>query len=145
MSQNLVDRAFPNLTDKQKSRLFELAEEQFVPSGGIIIGQHDIPDFLGVMVSGSARVLQETYDQTNFEFIGPLGPGDVFGEMSFIDQQPSSATLITDGDVTYMKFGRVQIINLIENNNEFGKHFYHSLLLVMCKRLRATNIRVQPT
>ncbi len=138
-----LDFAFPDLTDDQKSRLGEVASEKLFASGEIIIQQETVHDFLAVVIEGNARVLQKSYDQNNVEFTGPLGPGDVFGEMSFIDCQPSSATLVADGDLRVLCFDREAVAKMIDNDHEFGARFYHSVLLTMCRRIRKTNVRVR--
>ncbi len=139
-----LDFAFPDLTSDQKSRLGELADEKLFNSGEVIIHQKKVHNFLAVIIEGNARVLQKSYDQSNVEFAGPLGPGEVFGEMSFIDQHPSSATLIADGELRVLCFDRDAIANMIAGDHEFGMQFYHSILLTICRRIRNTNIRVQP-
>lgn len=144
MAMNALHQAFPDLTDDQRDRLLELAEEKTLPSGNVIIQQHEAHDFLGIVATGNARVLQESYDHTNVEFTGPLGPGDVFGEMSFIDRQPSSATLVSDGDMVYLSLKRDAVDALIAYDPEMGMQFYHSILKTICRRLRQTNVRVQP-
>lgn len=145
MAKDALHYAFPDLTDEQRKHLLDLAGVKTVTSGDIVIQQHDAHGFLGVVVSGNARVLQESYDHANVEFTGPLGPGDMFGEISFVDHQPSSATLVADGDLTYLSLSRTAVDALIENDHELGMRFYHSVLSTLCRRLRQTNIRVQPT
>lgn len=144
MMKTALDFAFPDLTDDQKTRLGDLSKERHFASGEIIIQQKSVHDFLAVVLEGNARVLQESFEQSSVEFSGPLGPGDVFGEMSFIDRQPSSATLVADGDLKVLCFDREAVARMIDDDHEFGMQFYHSVLLTMCRRIRKTNVRVRP-
>jgi len=81
--------------------------------------------------------------QNNVEFTGPHGSGYVFGGMDFIDCQPSSATLVADGDLKVLCFDREAVAKMIDSDHEFGARFYHSILLIICRRIRKTNIRVR--
>ena len=139
-----LDRAFAELTADECEMLLEHATVCHFKSGDIIIEQGSPHNYLYVLRAGNARVLQHSYDESNVEFTGPLGPGDLFGEMSFMDGKNASATLVADGDTEALKFNRDDIRSLVDTDARMGMRFYQSLLLTMCKRLRATNIRVNP-
>ena len=140
----ILNRTFCELRDDECETLLKHSTKHTFSSGEIIIEQGTILNDLYVICFGNARVVQQSFDEANVEFTGPLGPGDMFGEMSFMDGNQASATLIADGNTEVLKFGRDDIYDLVSANAGLGMRFYQSLLLIMCKRLRATNIRVNP-
>jgi extracellular factor (EF) 3-hydroxypalmitic acid methyl ester biosynthesis protein len=139
-----IEQAFPEMKDAERQALLSLATTRSFVSGDSIITQGSIHEQLYVIRRGNARILQQGFDQANVEFTGPLGPGDLFGEMSFLDGNKASATLIADGDVEVYQFNNDDVSALLEKDTEMGMRFYRSLLKTMCRRLRATNIRVTP-
>ncbi len=139
-----MKQAFPELQENERQALMNLATHQSFVSGDAIITQGSIHSHIYVIKRGNARILQQSYDHTNVEFTGPLGPGDLFGEMSFMDGNKASATLIADGDVAVFQFTCDDVNTLLQQDNGMGMRFYRSLLFTMCRRLRATNVRVTP-
>ncbi len=139
-----MEQAFPELHEHERDALLKLATSQTFVPGDSIITQGAIHNHLYVIKKGNARILQQSFDHTNVEFTGPLGPGDLFGEMSFMDGNKASATLVADGDVEVFQFKRDDLNALIETDSGFGMRFYRSLMLTMCRRLRTTNVRVTP-
>ena len=139
-----LNRAFCELTKEECDVLLGHATQRVIASGEVIIQQGETLNDLYVICHGNARVVQQSFDETSVEFTGPLGPGDLFGEMSFMDGNQASATLIADGDAEVLQFDRGTILDLLSAEPGMGMRFYQSILLTMCKRLRATNIRVNP-
>ena len=139
-----MEQAFPDLLEDERQTLLDHATLQAFSSGDSIITQGPIHNYLYVIKKGNARILQQGYDHTNVEFTGPLGPGDLLGEMAFMDGNKASVTLVADGDVEVLQFSSDDVHKVLEQGTGFGMRFYRSLLITMCRRLRATNIRVTP-
>ncbi len=70
----------------------EAVEVQF-PAGRPIVRQGEVGTGLFVLTSGRARVVRDG-DQ-----IAELGPGDFFGELSVIDQEPRIAQVVAEEPV----------------------------------------------
>jgi CRP-like cAMP-binding protein len=71
----------------------EAVEVQF-PTGRPIVRQGEVGTGLFVLTSGRARVVRDG------EQIAELGPGDFFGELSVIDQEPRIAQVVAEEPVT---------------------------------------------
>jgi CRP-like cAMP-binding protein len=97
---------FEGLSKKQLKRLGDITEvAKFMPQA-TVIKQGDPGDSLYVITSGEAKVV------ANGRTIHRLLPGDHFGEISLIDGEPRSATVVSDTPlemfmVTTKDFNRV--------------------------------------
>ncbi len=60
-----------------------------------------------------------------------LGPGDVFGEMAILEEEPRSATVIAIDNVRVLKFHRDNFDMLLQGNPQLA----YKLLLIFSKRI----------
>jgi len=67
--------------------------------------------------------------------VAVLGPGDLFGEMSLLDQAPRSATVVADSDMRVTVFVRSEFVRLIEASPKIAL----KLLAAMAARLRSVD------
>lgn len=139
-----LEHSFRNLTDDERETLMQVAVGNAYGSGDTVINQGDRVENLMVVAQGMLRVTHVFEGGHLSEFVGPLGPGDVVGEMSFVDGQGASATLIADGDTEVLTIPRNAIDALMSENPTFAGRLYKDLLLHLSRRLRATNLRADP-
>ncbi|HEY6099582.1 MAG TPA: Crp/Fnr family transcriptional regulator [Anaeromyxobacter sp.] len=87
---------FADLDPAAVSALERLTEPKDFPSGAVVVSQEDRGDALFVLVSGKVKVV--LYGDSGREIILSIfkSPGDFFGEMSLLDNEPRSATVIAD-------------------------------------------------
>ena len=65
-----------------------------------------------------------------------IGPGEICGEMSFLEDAPASAHVIADGDVEAYHLDRATLQSLFELFPHLGSRFYRSLAMNLSRRLR---------
>ncbi len=135
---------FPKLTENERQLLLDSGNINSFNSGDVIIAEGDSVDALMFIKSGNIRVTRAFLDNLNAEFAGPLGPGEVVGEMSFMDGQGASASLIADGQTEILEIPRETVFKLINTDTGFAARFYESLFLDLARKLRSTNQRVMP-
>lgn len=135
---------FSKLTDEEQKKLLDAAHISNFQSGDVIIAEGGSVNTLMFIKSGNIRVTRAFLDNLNAEFAGPLGPGEVVGEMSFIDGQGASASLIADGHTEILEIPRETVFDMIKSDNGFAARFYESLFLDLARKLRSTNQRVLP-
>ena len=140
----MLERAFPSLNAKDVATLEERCETRSFPSGQTVIQEGVVADTLLMVSKGKVRVMRNFLDNLTAEFTGPLGPGDLLGEISFIDNTGASARIVADGDVSVLALPRSVIETMIKEDAGFSGRFYHSILITLCARLRRTNMRVMP-
>lgn len=135
---------FPILTDAERSAFVDAGLVRSYHSGEVIIAEGDKVENLMFIKSGNIRVTRTFLDNLCAEFAGPLGPGEVVGEMSFMDGHGASATLVADGETEILNIPRETVFKMIEDNSDFAARFYQSLFLDLARKLRSTNQRVLP-
>lgn len=138
----ILDHAFRSLTAEERGALLEAAESLTYASGDVVLREGATVDSLYVVAKGQVRVTRHFDGTVSAEFVGPRGPGDTLGEMSFVDGAGASATLIADGAVEVLRIPSAIINLMITADKSFAGRLYHSLLLTLTQRLRDTNARV---
>ena len=93
-----------------------------------------------VLVHGELRIVQKVAGQETE--IARLGVGAVFGEMSFIDLEGASASVIAEGEAEVLFIDGRQINNLFATITGFEGRFFRSLSNILSRRLRVTNMRL---
>jgi hypothetical protein len=74
-------------------------EVEWFPSGSHIVEQNEPGAKLYLILSGYTDVIQEDADGTG-RTLARLGPGEFFGELAIVHQQPRAAHVVAVGDVT---------------------------------------------
>jgi CRP-like cAMP-binding protein len=65
-----------------------------------------------------------------------IGPGEICGEMSFLEDAPASALVVAEGDVDAYHLDRLTLQSLFELFPHLGSRFYRSLATNLSHRLR---------
>lgn len=120
---------FSGLSQKELRSIVALGTYMEIKQGYVLTqeGAHGREAFL--IVSGTARCLVGDTE------VAVLGPGDLLGEMSLLDQAPRSATVVADSDMSVTVFVRSEFIRLIEASPKIAL----KLLVVMAARLRSVD------
>jgi CRP/FNR family cyclic AMP-dependent transcriptional regulator len=91
-----------------------------------------------VMLSGRAKV-QRADAEGKEVILAVLGPGEFFGEMSLIDEEPRSATVVTLDPCEFIAITKEAFQFLIAQNNEVCLRIMRSLV----QRLREADRRIE--
>jgi len=99
------------------------------------------PPYMGLIIDGRARILKIDV-QGEKKNLAYISKGKTFGEMSLIDGLPSSASVITESDVTLMVLSFDNYQRLIEDNSAAACQFLSKLARLMSSRLRETSCKL---
>lgn len=135
---------FGKLTPEERDMLVALGRTQAYKSGETIVHQGEIVSSLMVISTGFVRVTRAYLDELVAEFAGPLGPGEVIGEMSLMDGIGASANIIADGPTELLMIAKADLMAKLEADDGFAARMYDCLFLDLCRKLRSTNQRVLP-
>jgi CRP/FNR family transcriptional regulator, cyclic AMP receptor protein len=87
---------FDGLSRKQRKLLAIWADEVDVPAGKVICCKGKTADEFFVIEEGTAKVVRDG------QYLDALGPGDFFGEMGLLDDQPRNADVIAETELRVM-------------------------------------------
>jgi CRP-like cAMP-binding protein len=122
-------KLFGQLSKRQSSRLARVADIVSVDEGAILIKEGERGRELIVIVEGSAVV------RRNNRKIAGLGAGDSLGEMSLLDRQPATATVVTTEPCQLVVIDGRRFESELENLPGLARN----LLATLSTRLRETN------
>ena len=131
-------KVFKYLQDAEYQSLLQTAESKTFKSGALLIRQGEEQTNLYILVKGSAKVLRD-HDGFMVE-ISQRGPGEIFGDMSFIEGHPAIASVeACEPEVTAIVITHANIIKLTQADPAFAGRFYESLAAILSRHLRDTS------
>ena len=128
---------FAALDDAEADALVQLAAVVRKKKGDVIVKENAPGDALYIVLSGSVRVAK--LDLGKVVEIAKLKTGEVFGEISLLDEMVTSASVIADETTDLAVIRRGDFTTLLQNNPVVSAKVYRAFCLVLAERLRATN------
>jgi CRP/FNR family cyclic AMP-dependent transcriptional regulator len=128
---------FGGLTPEQLARFAEVTREKSFPRGSVIVFEQDPGDSLFVVRSGRVKVVLLGEDGREV-ILGILEPGEYFGELSLIDEQPRSANVIAMEESTLMVLRREDFRRRVEEAPSVA----WALLQGLSRRLRQADSKI---
>lgn len=101
---------FEGLSKKELIAVGKAAEKLEYGEGEILGRQDSVGREAFIVVDGSVTV------RRNGRKVATLGPGDVAGEMSLLDDEPRSADLVAAEDSVILSISRREFSGLLESN-----------------------------
>lgn len=98
--------------------------------GAILIQKGKRANGVYLLLRGSARVVIPSRASRT------LGPGEICGEMSFLEDSAASASVISEADLEAFHLDRPTLQSLFELYPHLGSRFYRSLATSLSHRLR---------
>ncbi len=126
---------FQDLQSDALEKIIPLLEEETYPSNTMVIHEGALGDSMYVIHSGSVRVTKKAGVDEEI-LVNTLEEGTFFGELSLIDNQPRSASVITNEDSLILRLRKSALNNLLENDPVLASHFYKSFLAETFTRFR---------
>ena len=111
---------FKGLSDGELSQLAQICKMISYPAGEIICSEGECGSDIFVMAEGRASV-NATRTGNKKSKIGMISQGEIFGEMSIIEDLPRVADLVTDVDSKLVVIDRFELENLMNKNPHLGK------------------------
>lgn len=127
-------RVFPQLTESEEQEILEACTRLECSSGSTLLRKGEDGGDLYIVESGAFMVYE---DGAGEEFVlAMLNPGDVFGELSFLDGSPRSASVRAQSDGTLLRLERSAIPGLVLKNPYTATRLLFSLASIVSARLR---------
>ena len=125
---------FGELNDDDLDWIICTGELEKISTGTVLIREGEPIDNLYIVLQGTVVVSVAVLDSTHE--IAMLGSGEVFGEMSFIDNRLPSASVEAVEDSLVLSVPCDQLMNLLNQDIGFASRFYKAISLFLSSRLR---------
>jgi len=107
---------FAMLTPAQAESLAEAVSKRRFKRGEVLVEQGKKTNCLYIILSGRTRVVM-TDNKGREVILATLKSGDYVGEMSLIDNEPHSATVIAEQQVDVLVLGRESFLGCLSENS----------------------------
>jgi CRP-like cAMP-binding protein len=119
------------LTANDWSLVADKASRVSFRKGEILVHKNKSSNGIFLLLKGKARV--QIPPQTKSP---EIGPGEICGEMSFLEDAPASANVVAHEDVEAYHLDRPTLESLFELFPHLASRFYRSLAMNLSRRLR---------
>jgi CRP/FNR family cyclic AMP-dependent transcriptional regulator len=128
---------FSELSDPDIESLSSVATRRRYPKDTVVFYENDEGDSFFMILSGRVKVTI-LGDDAREVILSMLGPGDFFGEMALLDDEPRSATAIAVEDAELFALQRSDFASVLERTSSISA----ALIRVLTQRLRKANHQI---
>lgn len=133
---------FARLGFDETQRLAALVHLERVPRGRLVVEQDSLGSALHIVRAGEVTVYRRTRAGER-RALERLGPGQLFGEMSLVDDLLVSADVeVTSDEAELLVIPRRSFEQLIEADDRLAMKVYRSFCRTLSERVRRLNERV---
>ena len=129
---------FAGLPAAQLDQIAKMMVPRKVTRNTLLVRAGAITDSLFVIVSGSAKVLNQD-TEGNEVILTILGAGECFGEMGLIDGSPRSADVVANESCELLMISKADFTQVLAENVDLCLNIMKSLVL----RLREANRKIE--
>lgn len=127
------------LSPEQVDWILNNGREERIANGVALVEEDSDLDAVYFLIEG---LLQARTRALGSQVLATLGPGEVVGEMSFVDRQRASASVVAAEDSLVLVLDRDTLEKALAADATFAASFYRELAAIACRRLRATASRL---
>lgn len=129
-------KLFQNFDEKQLNLIAALMIEEDIPKNTEIIREGEIGKYLYIIEKGKVSIFRK-FGEDNF-FLTELEEKDFFGELSLIDEEETSATVIATEDCKLLKIKAddFKAITMVDSN--LSAKLWEALARSLSERIRKT-------
>ncbi len=124
-----------SFTKSDISRMMELGSRLQIIANTVLIQEGRAPEALYIPLEGLLVVRRDALSETD---IVTLGPGELVGEISFLDGKPASASVIARENSLVLAFPIHTLKRWLKEDDAFAGRFYRSLAKLLSSRLRSS-------
>lgn len=129
---------FEGLTPEALALIANATTEESHATGTKIFQYGDVGDKLFVLLEGKVRISREVAGMGE-EALAVLGPGEVFGEMSLIDEAPRSADARVHERCRMLVISKEAFDELLFIHKDLAYEVLWNCVRILSARLRETN------
>jgi CRP/FNR family cyclic AMP-dependent transcriptional regulator len=123
-----------HLTDEDIEWLIESGACRTVPADEVVVREGAVVEHVMFVIDGRFSVMK-----SDDRLLAEMGPGDVIGEVSFLDADPASATVRAIQGGRLFLIEKSRLATKAKEDLFFAARFYRALGQFLARRLRATD------
>lgn len=130
-----------NLTNEEVNILLRVAQKRTYWIGETIIEEDSVGRDVFILISGKVRV--ETAipgEHEDKQILYTILPGEVFGEFSFIDGTPRSATIISDEECEVIILSYTEFKTMAKEHTHLALTLMENIAKMLTERIRNINL-----
>ena len=131
-------RLFAELTPEDAEVVLKACEERILVGGEELFRENDPGDSLFIVQSGRVDIFKNIRGDVD-RSLASFGPGDVIGEMSFIDGARRSATARTTEASEFLVLSRQSFARVQRERPDIAASVFRNMAGIVASRLRTTN------
>jgi CRP/FNR family cyclic AMP-dependent transcriptional regulator len=131
---------FKGLSFEETRMLANICKPVHKNDGDIIIEENALGQGLYLIIKGKVKVFRGEGEKKTLAI---LEAGEIFGEMSLIEDMLTSASISSVGKTDLLKIDKRDLEQLMESNHLFAAKIYRSFCIVLSKRLRKANQKLK--
>jgi CRP/FNR family transcriptional regulator, cyclic AMP receptor protein len=129
---------FAELDDRELGAIAAVAKTRRYAKDDVVFHADEIGDVFCIIREGQVKVTMISPEGKEI-ILNTLGPGEFFGEMSLLDEQPRSATIIAIEPLEVVTIWRSDFLQILEESFSITR----KILVVLSKRLRQMSTRIE--
>ena len=133
---------FKRLGFAETMALSEICKIEQKGDGAVIIHQDSLGQALYLLKQGEAIVRRRDPLTGDEKDIATLRTGELFGEMSLIDDQLASADVVAKGEVELLVIPRREFETLLSKNDKLAVKVFRCFCAALSDRLRKANAKL---
>jgi extracellular factor (EF) 3-hydroxypalmitic acid methyl ester biosynthesis protein len=133
-------RFLPFLTPDEESALLAGATPKSYERNQLVFDQNMTLRAIYLIEEGSVRIERQDRDKTIPLAI--LAAGEFFGEMSFVDNAPTSAMVVADEPTRLRVIEESLVDSMVKKDPSLAGRLYRSIAAILVERLRLTSMHL---
>ena len=132
---------FEGLGDAELKQVAAICTQKVLHAGEMLIHQGEQGDQLYIVTEGFVEVVLSDSQQQEKRVVVNLGPGQIIGEITLLDQGPRSANVRATAEPTIVQsIHHHDFNNLCEQNNRIGYLVMRNMAADLSFKLRHRNL-----
>jgi extracellular factor (EF) 3-hydroxypalmitic acid methyl ester biosynthesis protein len=135
-----IERFLPFLDDAEERALLKAAQQQSFGRDHLVLDKNVAAQSIYLIEHGAVRV--ELDDEPGAFPLAILGPGEFFGEMSFVDGAATSARVVAEEPTRLRMIDQANVERFESADPTFAGRLYRSIAAILVERLRRTSMHI---
>jgi CRP/FNR family cyclic AMP-dependent transcriptional regulator len=129
---------FEELDDRELGTIAAVAKPRRYAKDDVVFHADETGDIFCLIKEGQVKITMISPEGKEI-ILSMLGPGDFFGEMALLDDEPRSATVIAMEPLELVTIWRAEFLQILQENFSIAK----KLLATLSRRLRTASNRIE--